>query len=213
MKRRIALCILGIFFITSGITLSIKADLGISALSIIPFVVSKIMSINMGYCNFLFFAILIAIQALILRKRFTLAHILQLPFGMLFSFFIQMTQALYTFEIGDQYLVRCIVLAFSLLLSAVGIYLYTLANVVMNAPEGLTKCIADTYKLPFHNVKIGLDCLFVCIAAMLSFLVLHEFIGIREGTIISALLVGKFIALLPKTWKAHMVKFCYQSIE
>lgn len=55
----------------------------------------------------------------------------------------------------------------------------------------------------FGYVKIGVDCSFVVIAVLLSFVFLHELAGVREGTLAAAVFVG----LIAKQFNRFMVPF------
>jgi uncharacterized membrane protein YczE len=56
--------------------------------------------------------------------------------------------------------------------------------------EGLALAIADTFNIEFGKAKIGTDTSLVLIGIVSSFVIMSSVEGIREGTIIAALLVG-----------------------
>ena len=65
--------------------------------------------------------------------------------------------------------------------------------------EGMTLAISDCFpNIEFHKIKIIVDCSSVAIGVVLSFLFLHGLFGIREGTILSAILVGKILPVMKK---------------
>ena len=74
---------------------------------------------------------------------------------------------------------------------------------MINMPgEALT--IAITKKIPnsvFHKVRIIQDSSLVVIAAALSLIVLGGLYGIREGTVLSAILIGKLIPYANRLWR------------
>ncbi|OTG76489.1 hypothetical protein B9T33_16095 [Acinetobacter sp. ANC 5054] len=73
------------------------------------------------------------------------------------------------------------------------------ASLVFLAGEGLYQAIALRFKLDFGNCKTYGDIVLVSIAVIASWFVLHEIIGVREGTIITALLVGTLVKhIFPK---------------
>src|SRR4051812_1627683 len=80
----------------------------------------------------------------------------------------------------------CILLAFSTVLQLE-------ANVVNNAGEGLVKVLAMKAKKKFGDMKLIVDVSIVVVAVAISFLGLGEIRGIREGTIVSALIVGPMV--------------------
>lgn len=101
-------------------------------------------------------------------------------------------------------------LAISILLVAIGVSLYMGVKLVNMPMEGMTHAISEKIlkKLPFHDVKVIMDCLSVGI--VLSFVFLGKLEGIREGTVICALLVGKIMKPLKKVIDPMIQKFCFQ---
>ena len=94
-------------------------------------------------------------------------------------------------------------LAISILLVAIGVSLYMGVKLVNMPMEGMTHAISEKIlkKLPFHDVKVIMDCLSVGIGIVLSFVFLGKLEGIREGTVICALLVGKLMKPVQKVLK------------
>ena len=85
-------------------------------------------------------------------------------------------------------LVGCVILGF-------GVYTEVLANVAMLPGESFVRAVSSTWKTEFGSTKVAFDVSLTVIAGVLSFLFAHRLDGVREGTIIAALLVG-FIARL-----------------
>ena len=86
-------------------------------------------------------------------------------------------------------LAGCVVLGF-------GIALGMVADVMLNAPEAFVKAVSLTIKREFGTVKIVCDICLVLLSALLSVAFFKgKLIGIREGTIISAILVRCFVSV------------------
>ena len=77
-----------------------------------------------------------------------------------------------------------------ILLVGIGVSFEVTANVVTLAGEGLILAICQVTPVKYGTMKIIFDVSLVIIAASLSFLFLGGLMGIREGTIAAALLVG-----------------------
>jgi len=75
------------------------------------------------------------------------------------------------------------------------VYMEVLADVVMLPGESFVRAIVLTWKTNFGTTKICFDVSMAVIAAVLSFVFAGRLDGVREGTVIAALLVG-FIARL-----------------
>lgn len=88
-------------------------------------------------------------------------------------------------------LAGCLVLGF-------GVYLEVLADVVMLPGESFVRAIVQTWNTNFGTTKIVFDSSMAIIAGVLSFVFSGKLNGVREGTIIAALLVGFIARLLGK---------------
>jgi uncharacterized membrane protein YczE len=75
--------------------------------------------------------------------------------------------------------------------------------------EGLVGCLSEKLHKPFSQMKTFVDCSSVLIGAMLSLLFLGKLTGIREGTILTALLVGKTMGTLRKFVGPWIQKLCF----
>lgn len=80
-------------------------------------------------------------------------------------------------------LIGCLILGF-------GVYVEVFANVVMLPGEGTVKSITRSFGTDFGTTKVGMDVTMSIIALMISLALTHQIQGIREGTIIAALLVA-----------------------
>lgn len=91
----------------------------------------------------------------------------------------------------NSYSMRLIMVLTGVIILGFGISLSVIANVIMNAGEAFVKAIADMIDKKFGNVKIAFDISCVVFAIILS-LIFFDFtvVGMREGTIISALCTG-----------------------
>ena len=96
----------------------------------------------------------------------------------------------------------------SIALVGLGIVVYVTPGILTNPIEGLTAAVAWRLKWPFYRAKILTDCLSVAVGVALCLLFLDGLIGIREGTVISAVLTGKAVQVfslllepaLPRLW-------------
>ncbi len=73
-----------------------------------------------------------------------------------------------------------------------------IANVSFMPGDGFIKTVSSEYGVSFGKVKVCFDVSIVILALILSLICFHTITGIREGTIISAFLVGLLIRRLQK---------------
>jgi uncharacterized membrane protein YczE len=100
-------------------------------------------------------------------------------------------------------------LAASIVLIALGVLMYMDVQLVPMPMEGLSSTIAMKLNKPFPTMKIVVDCLVVLTGVVLSFVFLGRLEGIREGTVITAAVVGKLIAVFRKPLSPAVRKICF----
>ena len=193
--KRYLIFLVGLFVNSLGVSLITKANLGTSPISSIPYVLSLNFPFTLGNFTIFFSIFLIVLQLIILRKNFKLEHILQIPVSIIFGYFIDFAMILLSWVNPEEYLMKIVYLLIGCLILGVGVYMEVLADVVMLPGESFVRAIVLTWKTNFGTTKICFDVSMSVIAAVLSFVFAGRLAGVREGTVIAALLVG-FIARL-----------------
>ena len=193
--KRYLIFLVGLFVNSLGVSLITKANLGTSPISSIPYVLSLNFPFTLGNFTIFFSIFLIVLQLIILRKNFKLEHILQIPVSIIFGYFIDLTMILFSWVNPEAYIMKIVYLLIGCLILGVGVYMEVLADVVMLPGESFVRAIVLTWKTNFGITKICFDVSMSVIAAVLSFIFAGRLAGVREGTVIAALLVG-FIARL-----------------
>ena len=191
--KRYVIFLIGLFVNSLGVSLIIKASLGTSPITSIPYVLSLSFPFTLGNFTIFFSVFLILLQLLILRKNFKLEHVLQIPISIIFGYFIDLTMLLFTWVNPQTYIMKIVYLLIGCLILGFGVYMEVLADVVMLPGESFVRAIVLTWRTNFGTTKICFDVSMAVIAAILSFVFTGHLNGVREGTIIAALLVG-FIA-------------------
>lgn len=206
---RIGVYCLGLLLLAFGVAVSVNSDLGVSPVNSLPYVISRIIHVQLGTCVSAVFCSYIALQVLILRKEFQIINLLQILFSTLFGYFVDFAKLV----IGDfalpGYPGRLVMLAVSIVFIALGILLYLEAELVPMPMEGLTAAIAKKLGKPFSTMKTIVDCVAVGTGIVLCFVFLGGLNGIREGTVITAVVTGKIIAWLRKPLSPVLKKLCF----
>lgn len=192
LVMRILFYILGVFILSLGVVFSVNSKLGVSAVSSPPYVLNLITGISMGTTTTLVYIILILLQIIVLRREFKWINLTQLLVSAMFGYFIDF----FLFILGDfmipTYAGQLTMLGISIFLISIGVVIYVNAG-VMNMPmEGLVAAVNQKIlrKLSFGEVKMILDTSMVVFAVTISFLFLGNVQGVREGTVLSAVLIG-----------------------
>lgn len=199
--RRCGLFIISLFVIGLGIALAKRAELGISPVSSVANVLSlrfDFLSLGMWLTitNFL----MLLGQILLLRRKFQLWQLLQIPLSFLFGSFTDVGLWLVQGIPNNMYAVQLLLVLAGVAVLSVGITLGVVANVILNSPEAFVKALADTTGHEFGVTKTAFDVSWVLLAVVLSLIFFGgELRGIREGTVITAVLVG-FGVKLCRRW-------------
>lgn len=196
--NRYIIYLISLFIISLGASLSIKANLGTSPLICLPYVCSLITNLSVGIVIFLFTILFIIIQIALLGKGFEKRQYLQLVIGFIFSFFVDFSLMIVNFINPIGYINQFLLLLFSCLVVAFGVLLEIQTEVVYLPADGVIVAISKVLKKDFPKVKPFVDTSMVIIAAILSIVFLGYLAGVREGTIISALIIGPIVKILKK---------------
>ena len=207
LLKRYFVFILGVLINSFGIGFITKAALGTSPISSVPCVLSLKFNPTLGEFTFVMNMIFILLQVILLRKKFQKIQFLQIVVNIIFSGFIDVSMFLLQVFTPDTYIIKLFSLLFGCAILAFGIYLEVAANVLMVPGEGVVAAIANVTKKEFGSIKVCFDVTLMLTATLLSLLFFHQFQGIREGTIISAFIVGLIVKLYHKKLgfiKAHL---------
>ena len=205
IAKRYLLLLAGLSIMAFGVAFSIKASLGTSPISSVPYVVSLFAPLTVGTATIVMHCVFILLQILILRRNYHPIQLMQLPvavfFGYLTDFGVWAVRGIHCSTYWQQWIV-CLI---GILLVAAGVSLEVKAGVVVLAGEGVVLAICKVLpKIKFGYMKFGFDVTLVVIACILSFTFTGHLQGVREGTVAAALLVGliaKQIGKLLMGWK------------
>ena len=198
IKRYIFL-LAGLFVNGLGVSFITKAGLGTSPITSIPYTLSLGFTPTVGMFTLVFNIFLVILQVILLRRNFQLQNLLQLPIIALFSFFIDLTMSLLGFMQPETYAMKVVSLIVGCLILGFGVFMEMVANVAMLPGEATVGAVSDVFSTDFGKTKIAFDSSMTVIAAILSFIMFRHLDGVREGTIVAAILVG-FIARLFKKY-------------
>lgn len=204
IKRYIFL-LAGLFANGLGVSFITKAGLGTSPITSIPYTLSLGFTPTVGMFTLVFNIFLIILQVILLRRNFQLQNLLQLPIIALFSFFIDLTMSLLGFMQPETYAMKVVSLIVGCLILGFGVFMEMAANVAMLPGEATVRAVSDVFSTDFGKTKIAFDSSMTVIAAILSFIMFRHLDGVREGTIVAAILVG-FIARLFKKYISGIEK-------
>lgn len=188
--RHCLILLAGLFVMAFGVAFSIEADLGTSPISSVPYTVSLFSSLTVGTATIIMHCVFIALQILILRKKYQPFQLLQLPVAFIFGYLTDFAIWVLRFIHCETYWERWIVCIIGIVVIAAGVSLEVISNVVTLAGEGLSLAVCQVAPIRFGNMKIIFDISLVIVACILGLVFTHQIQGVREGTVAAAIFVG-----------------------
>lgn len=188
--KKYLLFLIGLFISSFGVSFITKAELGTSPISSIPYVLSLGFPLTLGNFTIIFNIMLVLLQILILGKDFKKTDLLQVIVAFLFGYFIDWTMLLLDWLHPVFYLTKVFFLFIGCLILALGVYFEVYANVIMLPGESFVRAVTLRWNTDFGNTKVCFDATMTIIAATISLILFHSLKGVREGTVIAALVVG-----------------------
>lgn len=194
LVHRYAVFVFSVLVNAFSIAVITRALLGTSPISSVPYVLSLATPMTIGQytilMNFLFILTEIALMGRkeVSEKRYELMS--QVPITLLFGFFIDVSMGMLSWLLPGTYILKLVTLVAGCVILGFGISLEVKADVAMVTGEYLVRILTRYIRLEFGYVKVLFDATLVIIACALSLIFLGRVEGVREGTIVAALIVG-----------------------
>lgn len=198
---RVALMVAGVLLVGMSVALSKHALTGTTPISVIPAVVydllhdSGVTFVTLGMCSFAMNFLCLVVELMLLRRRFPVAQLLQLPVVLLMSSSVDLWMLLFQNIPNDVYPVQLLCTAVAVAVLALGVYLQTSADLLMTPGDALVSVITRLTGRRYHRVKVAFDVVLVGTGAVLSLLFFAELRDVREGTVLAAVGTGLVVAL------------------
>lgn len=197
---RYTLFIIGLFIASMGVAFSTKAGLGTSPVASLPYSVSLVSSLLTfgGWLNLLS-VIQITVQVVLLRSRckpveILIQTVLAFMYGYLTNFSCYLIRDMSVTTYPMQFLfmmLGCVILGF-------GIWVQLRGGVAMLPGEAMNRAIGEVTGLKYENIKIFFDIAYIAGSAVICLVFIGRLEGVREGSIIAAVLVGNIIRFFNK---------------
>ncbi len=191
------LFLIGLFIASMGVALSTKAGLGTSPVASVPYSISLLNhTLTFGWWLNLWSVIQIVIQVALLRKKckpmeIIIQTILAFVYGYLTDFSCTLISGVQT----DSYATQFGLMILSCFVLGLGIWIQLKGNVAMLPGEAMNRAFSEVTGKRYEDIKIFFDVLYIVAAAIIGFFFIGKLEGVREGSIIAALLVGNIIKI------------------
>ena len=190
LAARCVMLAVGLAIMAFGVAFSIKASLGTSPISSVPYATACVSGLTVGTTTIIMNCIFVAMQMLILRRRYQWFQLLQIPAAVVFGTMIDLgTLVLAPLPAGG-YALQWLLCAVGTLLVALGVSVEVAAGLVTTAGEGVVLAICQVLPVRFGTMKVIFDVTLVCLSVTIGLVFLGRVEGVREGTVAAALLVG-----------------------
>lgn len=196
--RRYLLFCVSLFVNALGIAFITRAALGTSPITSVTYVLSMFTPFTIGEWTILLNILFVVLEPFMMTRRDLKddlrMFLLQIPISFCFGIFIDICMHYILFWLNPTtYPSMIIALLIGCVILAVGIALEVKANAAMMAGEYFVKVITRRFHGEFGYIKLGFDVTLVAIACLLSLIFMSGIYGVREGTVIAALIVGPIV--------------------
>ena len=203
--RRYLLFVASLFINAFGIAFITKALLGTSPITSVTYVLSLFTPFTMGIWTILLNLLFVVLEPFLMTRRELREdlrmYLLQIPIAFCFGLFIDFSMFMLFWLEPSAYVMQVTVLLVGCVILALGIALEVKANAAMMAGEYFVKTITRRFHGEFGYIKLGFDITLLTIACILSLVFLSDIQGVREGTVVSALLVGPIVHFVSPAYR------------
>lgn len=204
--RRYLLFCVALFINALGIAFITRAALGTSPITSVTYVLSMFTPFTIGEWTIMLNILFVIIEPFMMTrqdlKEDLRMFLLQIPISFCFGIFIDICMHYILFWLNPAtYPSMIIALLIGCVILAVGIALEVKANAAMMAGEYFVKVITRRFRGEFGYIKLGFDVTLVAIACLLSLIFMSGIYGVREGTVIAALIVGPIVHFVSPYYK------------
>lgn len=198
------LLIVSLYFMTLGVALCVRSNLGSGVISAIPMVFSiageaglaPLLTIG-SYTNIMNIILVVA-QILVLRKHFEKIQLLQLIIGFIFGILLDINMGLTSLFSYDSLSHQIVAQALGCSILAVAIAFEIRCGSVTMPGEGIQVAISRVSGQPFPKIKIIVDTLLVILAVIAGFCFFGSWMWnvVGPGTLFAMFYVGFMVRLV-----------------
>lgn len=192
------LLLLSLGLMTLGVALCVRSDLGSSVISSLPYVMSLAGPVSfmpewtIGTYTIVMNIVFVALQIMILRKRFEPVQLFQLVVGFFFGWLIDFNMWLTDFIVCNTLAMKAFVQLAGCTVMGIGIAFEIKCGSVTMPGEGISIAVSKVSGLPFPKAKIIIDTTLVVLAVAASYLFFGKWLwtAVGVGTMFAMVYVG-----------------------
>ncbi len=216
LVKRLVVYSCALIIISIGVVFSARCNLGSSPIGAVPLAISQSFGINLGTCSMLSMCSCVFIQIAMLGKKYKWINLTQLITACCFGLFVYASEKvmfLFSDLIPGNIYEQILYLFLSIILIASGVYLHLKCRIVNLPTDSVFVVIHQKWGISIANSKIIFDVSFAGLSVVISLIFLGEITAVGIGTIVSVILVGKFIGFMQKIMETRINNFLYGKQE
>ncbi len=217
MKKRVFYTefayVLGIVFVAIGVALMEKADFGVSMVVAPAYVIYRRLSLvwsffTFGMAEYCFQALLLLAMCVILRK-FRVSYLLSFVTAVVYGFVLDGCMLLAAYLPTAEIWQRGIWFVLGVLVCSAGVSMMFHTYLSPEVYELFVKEVSSRFGVEIHRFKSGYDLVSCMSGLALSFVLfgLWQFVGVKWGTILCALVNGLIIGAFSRLYEKSFL-FC-----
>ncbi len=196
LVRRYIVLTMGMVCICTGIALITKGGLGTGPITAIPYSLSMVFpTLTIGEFTILYSILLVTLQIILtgpknMDRTMKINIALEFVICFVFGYMVDAAMWLFTDLNPTEYWAQlgCVIVGIPVL--AMGVYLQTVADVVMVPGDGFVYSLTLRVKRRYSKVRVASDTTMVVIAAIIGLVGIGTLGGVREGTVLCCILTG-----------------------
>ncbi len=200
MFFRFMMFLFGLCVLATGISTVTHAGLGTGTVSSAAIVLSQRTGLSMGFFVFATNAFFFVLQTIVDRRDFLVKAVKQLPVCALFGLVFDGAMWMTSFLNPTSFAMCGLQVMAGTVLTGLGISGMVYARLLILPPEGLVLTIMHRWGGSFGTLRMGVDIFLVVAAVILSLIFFGTIVGLREGTLITALGAGRCANVFLKIW-------------
>lgn len=216
LAKRIFFYIFGIYFSAFAIAITKLTPLGVPPNSSLPNQISIILDMDLGLVTAVVFTVFVIIQWILIGKDFKKINFFQVLLAVLFGYFVSINLKIAKVifpSCENSYALQLLYMVLGSYMLGSSINIYMKAKWMPIPTEGLARAVSERFNISFPMAKNICDIIIVVFTVILSLSYYKCLYGIREGTIISAVLVGRFVKLSDMLYGKHIEKFIWLNTD
>lgn len=200
MFFRFVMFLFGLIVLATGISTVTHAGLGTGTVSSAAIVLSQRTGLTIGFFVFATNVFFFVLQTLVDRRDFLVKAVKQLPICALFGAVFDLAMWATSFLDPSTYALKLVQVVAGTVLTGLGISGMVYARLFILPPEGLVLTIMHRWGGSFGTLRMGVDIFLVLVAVTLSLIFFGTIVGLREGTLVTALGSGRCANVFLKIW-------------